>query len=442
MEKTNYKICDNIFITENTENDQVAVFNYEKNHWFKINNKAMTLIRELEYSTFDEINKKKLGDKDYNPIEFKNFIQYLLKNKYIVDKISLTDDENSKEIISLENIRNNKKHIYFSLTDKCNLKCIHCYNTTEYNTKILNNQNNIFKIIDRLQNQNVRSLSLTGGEPFLRKEIFEIIEHAFSNVDNVEITSNGILIDDLICKKLKASKINRISVSLDGIEKETHELFRGKNTYEKVLKNIRKLIDAGINTHIIATINRKNMRELGKFEEFISEMGATGNLSLYTPVGNGRLVKDDLMFSEDDFKVLQKIMTNAAQQKIVNNKSDDLEKKELQPSQLKKSCGAGFLTLGIEDSGRVVPCHLFLGKDVTMGNILEDNLDVIIDQWVNKNLVMVDDIDKCKTCSIKYFCGGGCLAHRYSATGKMNGVDPYCFMNKPHHERVLWNIKN
>lgn len=439
MKDSNYRVCKNIFVTENK--NQVALFNYNNKHWFKINKKAFELIKELAHLNYEEIDLKMKDSTDYNSEKFINFINFLKSNDYI-EPIDFSDDNLAKQIMSQDDIQKAQKVIWLSITDRCNLKCSHCYNNTVYKEKINSNADVLLKIIDKLSDNNVKKVVLTGGEPFLHNGIFEILERALSIADSVEITTNGLLITNAICNKLKNYKNLRISVSVDGIKKDTHEFFRGKNTYEKVIKNIKCLVDAGIKTHSIATINRKNMTELANFSDFADKLGITSNFSLYTPVGTGSSVKDELMFNEEDYNKLANLFDERHKRKLENsnlNSSEDIDPSSLL---LKKHCGAGLTTIGIEHTGRVVPCHLFLGKDITMGNILEEALKDIIFNWVNNEIVSVDEIEKCKTCSIKYFCGGGCMAHRYGATGSMAGVDPYCFMHKPHSEYLLWHSKN
>jgi uncharacterized protein len=98
--------------------------------------------------------------------------------------------------------------------------------------------------------------------------------------------------------------------------------------------------------------------------------------------------------------------------------------------------------LGIEHDGRVVPCHLFLGKDLSLGNILEEPLLEMQKRWVNERINIVDDNVECNKCSIKHFCGNGCFANNYYSNGGTYGKDPNCYIHKKGIENRLWNLKN
>lgn len=109
---------------------------------------------------------------------------------------------------------------------------------------------------------------------------------------------------------------------------------------------------------------------------------------------------------------------------------------------IKFNCAAGIGILGIEHNGRVVPCQLFLGKDIFLGNILNESLVDMQLKWIENGILSVDQNNECKTCTIRHFCGNGCIANTYYANGTFNAKDPNCALHKFGLEQKIWRCAN
>ena len=127
---------------------------------------------------------------------------------------------------------------------RCNARCEHCGSscvdkivTDEISAEYLKNT---LLDISKRYNANEILLNVTGGEPLVRKDLFEIMEYATSLGFRWGMTSNGMLINDDILKKMEETKMETISISLDGL-KETHESFRRvPNSFDKIIENVVK----------------------------------------------------------------------------------------------------------------------------------------------------------------------------------------------------------
>ena len=123
----------------------------------------------------------------------------------------------------------------------------------------------IHHIIDEAKNYGIKEILFTGGEPFLRKDVFDLCRYTHSKGLRSIITTNGVLIDNDIAEDIVNSKINHIHFSLDGLE-ETNDFFRGKGTFKKTIDAIsilnRKRNDNCFSTGIACTVMDKNVREL------------------------------------------------------------------------------------------------------------------------------------------------------------------------------------
>jgi radical SAM protein with 4Fe4S-binding SPASM domain len=427
-------------IIKNERIDQVALVKPISDSWIKLSGSAFDYILSLSEQSVSSINKSDFTEETYK--SFVKLIEYLLNNEYLYNAsvsdssgFSLVDEYKKKATLSVQQA---KKMVYLSITSACNLKCIHCYNNVKLPNDKTIEENKVHEILSRLKTTNIGHLVLTGGEPFLRKDFFEVLDKAVKIADKVSITTNGLLINlDTISTLSNYPKV-KVSVSLDGLSAETHELLRGKNTFNKTLSVIKLLIKSGINTHVISTITRYNYKELAYFDDFIKELGATGNLSYYTPVGHGESSKDELSLRDEDIQDFARLL--GLKSKNVN--AEELEQNRNTTLPIKFNCSAGVNMLGIEDNGRVVPCHLFLGKDLSLGNLFEEPLIDMQKRWIKEKERIVDNSEACTACAVKHFCGNGCFANNYYNNGKNYGKDPNCTVIKTGIENKLWDLTN
>lgn len=429
-------------IIKNQEIDQVAIINPLQRSWIKLNCGVYDIIERLSNCSINSLIENREIDDDSKD-DFLNLVNYLSEQKYLLTrdeyekykKMNIIDEY--KQMIT-DTLPEMPKRLYLSLTSSCNLKCIHCYNQVKTPSEYLAKDDKIiFDILDKPKNDNFNEIILTGGEPFLRKDIFDIIQKTLDIVEDVTINTNSLLIDDEKIEKLKKISGLTIAVSLDGLTKPTHENMRGTNTFDRTLAIIEKLIKNGIKTHVISTMTKKNYKELVNFDDFIKELGATGNLSFFTPVGKGKESIDCLIMDDDVIQKYADLLYEKHKDRITDQSDNDKNFK----IPIKFNCSAGVGVLGIEHTGRVVPCHLFLGKDISLGSILKEPLLDMQLRWINNGILSVDNTE-CQDCSIRHFCGNGCLANTYYSNGTFNGKDPNCIIHKSGIEHKLWYCEN
>lgn len=128
------------------------------------------------------------------------------------------------------------EHVYFSLTNRCNLKCRMCNfpNSPSREEDELTTEE-CKRIIDQITDLKINHLIFSGGEPLLRKDIFDLITYAVAKrIKMVDVTTNGLLIDEGVAKKLINLGVNPITISIDGLE-ETNNFIRGKGSFQKAM---------------------------------------------------------------------------------------------------------------------------------------------------------------------------------------------------------------
>ncbi len=188
--------------------------------------------------------------------------------------------------------------ISWNTTYRCNLRCSHCY----LDTNALTNQSvselstrEGYKLIDQMAELNPNLLLiLTGGEPLLRKDIYDLSSYASQKGMMVVLGTNGNMIDDDIAKKLKESGVTGIGISLDSIIPERHDTFRGiPGAWDDTLNGIEACRRQGIGFQIQTTVTKENFNEIPNIIEFSYNLGAkVFNLFFLVCTGKGQDLTD------------------------------------------------------------------------------------------------------------------------------------------------------
>ncbi|BBE30076.1 radical SAM/SPASM domain-containing protein [Tepiditoga spiralis] len=334
--------------------------------------------------------------------------------------------------LRLPNFKNVPDNVFIELTRNCNLNCLHCANSSNKSLKNELTDDEIFRLIDHLSEINVFSVVLTGGEPFLRKSIFELIDYLNQKKILVKIATNGLLINEKIAKKLSEYKISGVQISLDSSNKEKHDSFRRVNgSFNKALNAIKFLSNNGIKVTTGMTVTNNNYNEIEDVINLSIKNGAKSFLAVkYIPTGRGlesKLNMLDLKKSKEfSYKILN--LSKKYEKKIYISEDDGFcfllkkERKDL-------FCPAGISSCVIEADGNVHPCQFIGDRSLVSGNIREKNF---IDIWLySKNLREFRSIQnlnkKCNNCEHLNICMGGCKGMTYGYYNSYDYPDPYCW---------------
>ena len=194
--------------------------------------------------------------------------------------------------------------IMLQVTERCNLRCAHCFANAENSGNELNIELIRNLIIPNFLENSVRKVTLTGGEPMLHKDIKEIILAFLDNKIGVSVCTNGTLIDKQFIKELTKYNNIHFNVSLDGFSKESHGKFRGNMSqiqFDKLLNNICLLGKSNLLNGILTTPNRyatiEEYIELCKFA--INSKAKYVLMNPLSPFGRGNVV-ENLAYSRDE----------------------------------------------------------------------------------------------------------------------------------------------
>lgn len=355
------------------------------------------------------------------------YISLMVDEKYRTEVFDTLTKESVSKLISIkidkEEAQNKQNEVsipstyYLHLTDRCNLRCAYCYNRTQRSERSEFPFDKWIKILNKILPY-ADHIILTGGECFLHPDFGKIVRYIKNNKKGVYLSciSNGM--HDFKSKddSLMFECIDCIMFSCDSLEREGKRVgFKPKLFLESINFFLTKY--PKISLEISATRTIDNDDDLKQIKAFCTDKGISHKFINLIPEGIEG-IKDMPMaiscFSQHHHCIS---MMGSSQWPGKNTR-----------------CGAGFKVLSISSKGDAYPCQALHYKDFLMGNMLENDLmelKYIKDQTMC--LPGVDDIDGCKSCNIRYVCGGGCLAASYPSNGyafKRNRlICPYNYEN-------------
>jgi heme b synthase len=290
---------------------------------------------------------------------------------------------------------------------------------------------------------------LTGGEPLLRPDIFDLARYGTDKGFRMVMATNGTLMTEETVQKMKASGIQRISVSLDGPGSETHDAFRKvKGAFESSLKGIELAKKGGLEFQINTTITQMNLHLIADILKLAVNLGAVAHhIFLLVPTGRGKELQDQEISPLDYEKTLnwfyeqrervplQLKATCAPHYYRILRQRAKKEGKKITPKEygldaMTRGCLGGISFCFISHVGQVQPCGYL---ELDCGNVRKQSFK---DIWENSpvflNLRNMDGYKgKCGICEYRKVCGG-CRARAYESLGDYMNEEPYCIY-EPHH---------
>ncbi len=286
------------------------------------------------------------------------------------------------------------------VTTRCNLKCQHCSASAGMNGKDMKNED-LFRIIDILSEKGIRNFDIGGGEPLIRRDIFDIVKKCCNNFYTVVVATNGTLIGREEAQTLAEYGNLYVQVSLDSHASHFHDHFRGvEGAFKKTISGIYNLVSEGVHTRIEIVVSKDNVRTFEEILLLAGELGVRGvNYDMVRDVGRG----ENLSIAPDDvmswMKEVEGVITEYADRfSQVYEKS----RKEF----VSQDCGAGktLWTCGL--TGNLRPCT-FLSEDyLVCGNLLKEDFHTIFsgESASTFSRMMFPCKDICGDCRYLLYC--------------------------------------
>ncbi|MCX8111154.1 MAG: radical SAM protein [Syntrophorhabdaceae bacterium] len=321
--------------------------------------------------------------------------------------------------------------VAWELTRNCNLNCIHCRAAASKGpyTKELDTSE-CKKIIDDIASFSSPTIILTGGEPLLRDDIFEIIDYGSKKGLRLVMAINGTLLNHQKASILKQGGIRRISISLDGKDKMTHDRFRGvEGSFDAVMNASSLLIDIGLDFQINTTVTELNFHDLEEIKGLVKKIGACAwHVFMLVPVGRGEGFKGKELDAQEYERCLQWLY------EVEDEKELEIKVtcaphyyrivKEKGGTPKSAGCLAGKSFMFISHRGIAQPCGYL---EMASGDVREQGVKKV---WMDSPVFReLRDLKayrgKCGRCRYLSICGG-CRARAYETTGDFLHEEPYC----------------
>lgn len=316
----------------------------------------------------------------------------------------------------------------WNVTRKCNLKCPHCYINADTQESINELTTGDAKnLIDQICEVSKPLLVLSGGEPLLRSDIYELIRYGASKGLKMGLGSNGCLIDNDAAKKLKEAGIATVSISLDSHIPEQHDKFRGvKGSWGKAVNAIKALRKNGVLLQVNTTVTQQNYDQIDDIMSLVEKLGVE-NFHLFFLVPTGRGIKIDDISPAKYEEMIRTTFEKAALHRLNVRPSCApqfmriAKDMDLNMSRWIKGCIAGLYYCRIYSNGDITPCPYL---PIKIGNIREKSFKKI---WSNSEMfITLRNFSalkgKCGDCEYSALCGG-CRARAY---GLSSDFIDYC----------------
>ena len=345
--------------------------------------------------------------------------------------------------------------VIWNLVRRCNLTCKHCYSISadkDFPGEL--NTDEVFTVMDDLKAFKVPVLILSGGEPLLRPDIFEISHRAKAMGFYVGLSSNGTLINEENIRQIAEVGYDYVGISIDGI-KQTHDYFRRKEgAFEEALNGIRLCHDNGIKIGMRFTITTDNAHELPQLLELMDQEHVDKfYLSHLNYAGRGNKNRKDDVYHQVTRQAMnllfdtcwQDIQSGREREFVTGNNDADgvfllfwIEEHfpqhlDYMRARLEQWGGnsSGVNISNIDNLGNVHPDTFWW--NYTLGNVKERPFSAI---WQDTSDPLMAGLKaaqrplkgRCGACSYKAVCGGNTRVRAYQLTGDPWQEDPACYL--------------
>ena len=339
------------------------------------------------------------------------------------------------------------QEVCLEITDVCPMECMHCSGSCKLTSENILSLLEVKAIINDFAGMGGRILEISGGEPLMHPDLFEIVAHAKTNQLETILYTSGVTLDidgrrisiraDL-AEKLRKLGLDKIIFNVQGATPEIHEtVTRKEGSFKKAVQGIKAMKSVGcwVGVHFVPIKpNRGKLRDVIHLchNLGVDELG----LLRFVPQGRGLTNRKPLELSKKEFEefIQSTVKLKSSHENPTIRVGRPINFCPLVDASItKEECNAGISRCLITPEGNVVPCPAFKGN----GNYIAGNVKVssLADIW-RYSLIWRDfrqfDYTKmnepCRSCEHLHWCQGGCKAQRILEYGNMYAApDPHCF---------------
>lgn len=320
--------------------------------------------------------------------------------------------------------------VSWNITNRCDLKCPHCYRDAGINMGEELSTEEAFKLIDEIKQAGFKLMIFSGGEPLIREDILDLINYASNNGLRPVIGTNGAMIDQNMAAELKKAGLMAAGISLDSTYPDKHDKFRGKKgLFEEVEGAFRALKETGIVFQTHMTVMDWNKDEVEDLIDYSVSVGArAAHIFFMVPTGRAEYIEDKAITRDEYEELITRVMRKSQLvdievKPVCAPQFIPISREENIATRFKTGCLAGTDYCIINPIGDVQPCAYL---EVKAGNLREQSfVEIWQESEIFKNLRTLDWKDNCGSCRYKNDCRG-CRARAYYYQADYMAGDPFC----------------
>ena len=334
--------------------------------------------------------------------------------------------------------------VWLEVTSRCNLACAQCINEVhpDYLTPDLPLAA-VLRLLEDLQKAAVIQITITGGEPLVRKDIFSILDSIVERRFGLRFFTNGTSLTDRNAERLGRYPISHLFLSLDGLG-TTNDALRGGGTFARIARGLRVLANKIRNITLSTTLHRSSLTDIDALFQLAHAHGVSSILirplfqyfgrqaPMFIPAGELETFLDALESASAKYGVeyqMNKLPFRPLKKSVyIHDRPSDVHFSYFSRHNT-FGCVGGNSVVGIKANGVIMACGFLPHKYATAGNSVLER--PFLELWnSSENVTILRDLvgnPTCRSCTLLRLCGGGCRANALLHTKDLNAVDPYCF---------------
>jgi mycofactocin radical SAM maturase len=323
----------------------------------------------------------------------------------------------------------------WELTYACNLSCSHCLSSSGRRDPRELTTSEALALIDEISSMKIFYINVGGGEPMVRRDFFEIVEHAVLRRVGVKFSTNGTRIDAAAARRLANIDYLDVQVSIDGADAHTNDRVRGSGSYAAARRAMDNLQAAQFGEFKISVVmTRENVEQLDDFAALARDYGAQLRLTRLRPSGRGADVWNDLHPTLEQGRALYRWLSDRPN--VLTGDSFFHLSALGAPLDGLNLCGAGRVVCLIDPVGNVYACPFVIHDEFLAGNVRDAGFArVWRESELFTSLRAPQNPGACASCGSFDACRGGCMAAKFFTGLEMSEPDPECVFG--HGELAL-----
>ena len=313
----------------------------------------------------------------------------------------------------------------WELTYACNLQCIHCLSSSGTRDPRELTTEQAKAVLDELRDLQVFYINIGGGEPMVRRDFFELLEHAERCNIGVKFSTNGAFITPESARRLAAMNYLDIQISLDGADRATNDRVRGEGSFDIAIRAMENLRAANFGRFKISVVmTRDNVAQLDDFKSLADSYGAQLRITRLRPAGRGADTWNQLHPTATQQRTIYDWLMRHGEDVLTGDSFFHLNAfGEALPGL--NLCGAGRVVCLIDPLGDVYACPFVIHEEFKAGSVLADGGFTKV--WRSSDLFTSlrepESPGACASCGSYDACQGGCMAAKFFTGLPLDGPD-------------------